>query len=61
MGNREYIELADYIKDNFGGNNSEFARHMGVDRQKVGLWVRSGWVVLNGALFSHRRDIPPTE
>jgi len=55
------MPLTEYIAMNFAGNNSEFARHMGVDRQKVGLWIKSGWVVINGILYSPRRDIPPIQ
>lgn len=55
------MPLLDYINANFAGNQSEFARHMGVSRQKVNKWISDGWVVVGGMLYSPRRSIPEGE
>jgi hypothetical protein len=52
------MSLIDYIAAHFGGNQSEFARHMGVSRQKVNGWISDGWIVVDDKLYSPRRDIP---
>lgn len=52
------MSLAEYIDANFGGSKSEFARHMGVTRQKINDWLNGEWIVVNGKLYSPRRDIP---
>lgn len=52
------MPLLDYINANFAGNQSEFARYMGVSRQKVNKWISDGWVVVGGMLYSPRRSIP---
>ncbi|HEJ9146321.1 TPA: hypothetical protein ACGCBI_002843 [Serratia marcescens] len=52
------MSLLDYIKANFNGNQSEFARFMGVSRQKVNGWIADGWIVDNHTLYSPRRTVP---
>ncbi|WP_413724669.1 hypothetical protein [Sodalis sp. RH16] len=51
--------LLEYIKTYFGGNQSEFARHMGVNRQKVNGWINDNWIVFDGKLYSPRREVSP--
>ncbi len=51
------MTLIEYINANFCGNQSEFARHMGVNRQKVNGWIASGWIVVDGKLYSPRREV----
>lgn len=53
------MPLIDYIAANFGGNNSEFARHMGVTRQKVNDWLNNKYIVVDNMLYSPRREVPP--
>ncbi|HDL7535694.1 TPA: hypothetical protein ROW14_003146 [Yersinia enterocolitica] len=50
--------LEDYIDFYFKGNQSEFARHMNVNRQQVTKWLNDGWVVINHQIFSPQRDVP---
>ncbi|QKJ88035.1 hypothetical protein PMPD1_3102 [Paramixta manurensis] len=50
--------LHNYINDTFGGNQSEFARHMGVNRQQVTRWINESWIVINDVMYSPRREIP---
>ena len=53
------MPLIDYIAANFAGNQSAFARHMSRSRQKVNGWIKDGWIVVDGKLYSPRQDIPP--
>ncbi|MEI7219106.1 hypothetical protein WCT79_19100 [Pectobacterium carotovorum] len=53
------MNLIDYIKEHFGGNQAAFARHMGVRPQKVQDWLNANWLVINNQLCSTRREIPP--
>ncbi|WP_158785131.1 hypothetical protein [Pantoea sp. BAV 3049] len=52
------MELRDYIARYYENNQSLFAEKMGVNRSKVNLWIKSGWVALNGKLYSSKRDLP---
>jgi len=52
------MPLNEYIAANFGGNQSEFARVMNVNRQQVTKWINDQWVVFDGVLYSPRRTIP---
>lgn len=52
------MPLAEYIATRFGGNNTRFAEHMGVPRQKVNDWLTAGWLVVGNQLCSPRREIP---
>lgn len=40
------MPLADYIEKKHGGNNSAFAREIGVTRARVGQMISEGWIVL---------------
>jgi len=51
------MELIEYIAAYFGGNQSAFARHMGVNRQQANRWINEGWIVVSGTLYSPRREI----
>jgi hypothetical protein len=51
-------ELRSYIEQNYGGNQAEFARVMGVTRHKVSEWISNDWIVYKGKLWSSRRDLP---
>ncbi|PWD66517.1 hypothetical protein GMW39_00870 [Pectobacterium parmentieri] len=52
------MDLTEYIKKNFGGNQAAFARHMGVRPQKVQDWLNAEWIVIDNKLCSVRREIP---
>lgn len=52
------LTLTDYIAIHHQGNQSDFARHMGVNRQQVTKWIKGGWIVVNGKLYSPQREIP---
>lgn len=53
------MSLTEYINIYFSGNKSAFARHMARSRQKVNGWIKDGWIVVDGKLYSPRQDIPP--
>ncbi|EOT1738175.1 hypothetical protein ACYJGC_005132 [Klebsiella pneumoniae] len=50
--------LRGYIETYHGGVASEFARHMGVNRQQVNKWLNDEWIVINHRLFSPQREVP---
>jgi DNA-binding transcriptional regulator YdaS (Cro superfamily) len=51
--------LADYIAENYGGNQSAFARDQGVKRSQITQWLAGDYVIADGALYLKRRDIKP--
>lgn len=51
------MPLIEYIKLNFSGNQSEFARHLGVNRQQVTKWINDEWIVVGNKLYAPRREI----
>lgn len=51
------MPLLQYIEEKFDGNQAEFARHAGVMSQQVTQWIKKGFIVVNGTLYSPRRDI----
>lgn len=55
------MKLIDYISENYGGNRSEFARANGVKPQHVNDWLNGGYIVIDGKLYSPRRDLVPIE
>ena len=51
------MSLQDYIKKHYGGNQAAFAKSQGVQPQQVTQWISKGFIVIDGALYSHRRDL----
>lgn len=51
------MNLIDYIHTHHGGNQSAFARAMGVQRQQVTRWLAGGWIVFNGVMYSPQREV----
>ena len=51
--------LADYIAENHDGNNSDFARAVGVERHQVQQWLKAAKpvFVIDGKLVAVLRDI----
>jgi len=50
--------LADYIDKHYDGNKAAFARAFGVHHpQQVSPWIRAGWIVFDGKLYSPRREL----
>jgi hypothetical protein len=52
------MRLIEYITIHFAGNKAEFARHMDVLPQQVTKWINDEWIVVDGKIYSPRRDIP---
>lgn len=51
------MKLIQYIKDNFSGKQSEFAKALGVKPQQVTKWLTMECIVVDGKLYSPRREI----
>ncbi|MAD44094.1 MAG: hypothetical protein CMH98_03735 [Oceanospirillaceae bacterium] len=53
--------LSQYIDDEFGGSQMDFARAQGVEKQQVQKWLkRMDVVVVGNKLYSYRRDLNST-
>jgi len=46
------MKLDDYIKEHHNGNLSEFGRVYGAKCDKVGKWVKAGYMFIDGKLYS---------
>lgn len=50
-------ELADYIKIHFNGSIPRFAEVQGTTRHHVHKWIERGAVVMNGKVYTFRREL----
>jgi len=57
MNNNKIYTLSEYIDKEFGGNQAAFARAQHVKRPQVTQWLNKDFIVVDGALYSHRRDL----
>ena len=55
--NKKSYTLLEYIDKEFGGNQAAFARAQHVKRPQVTQWLNKDFIVVDGALYSHRRDL----
>lgn len=55
------MQLIDYINSFYDGNKSSFARANGVPPQRVNEWLNGDFIVVDGKLYSYRRDLSPIE
>lgn len=55
------MKLIDYINKNYGGNKSEFARSQDVLPQMVNKWLNGDYIVIDGVLYSPRRELKEKE
>lgn len=55
------MKLSEYIDKHFNGNKSEFARHEGVVPSYVHKWLKMDCIVIDGKLYSPRRDMNPID
>ena len=46
------MKLDDYIEEHHNGNLSEFGRVYGAKCDKVGKWVKAGYLFIDGKLYS---------
>jgi hypothetical protein len=51
------MPLIDYINLHYDGNRTRFAEAQGVKPQQVTQWIKNGFIVVDGALYSHRRTL----
>jgi hypothetical protein len=52
------MRLGEYIERHHSGSQADFARACGVKPQQVTKWIAMGCIVVDGKLYSPRRDIP---
>ncbi len=52
------ITLRHHINVNYNGNVAEFARANGiVNRQQAHRWLAENWIVVDGRMYSPRREV----
>lgn len=51
------MKLIDYIEKRYGGNQATFAKSQDVKPQQVTKWLNMGCVVVDGVLYSPRREL----
>ena len=51
------MSLLEHIKENYDGNQAAFARSEGVKRSQITQWINKGFIVVNGVLYSPRREL----
>lgn len=49
--------LLEFIALHFGGNQSAFAKAQGVKPPQVTQWLQKEFIVVNGQLYSPRREL----
>ena len=49
------MQLLEYIELNHGGNQAAFAESVNVKPQQITQWIKKGFIVVDGALYSPRR------
>lgn len=49
--------LDEFIVKHYSGNKAAFARANGVLAQQVTQWINSGFIVVDGVLYSQRREL----
>ena len=49
--------LIEYIKNEHGGNQAAFAQSVNVKPQQITQWIKKGFIVVDGVLYSPRRDL----
>lgn len=55
------MKLTEYIEKYFEGNKSEFARSEGVDQSQIHQWIGKGFIVVDGVMYSPRRELKVKE
>lgn len=55
------MKLTEYIEEYFDGNKAEFARVNEVTPQHVTKWVNGEYIVVDGKLYSPRRELKVKE
>lgn len=55
------MKLTEYIEEYYAGNKAEFARDNDVIPQHVTKWVNGDYIVIDGKLYSPRRELKVKE
>ncbi|WP_419057413.1 hypothetical protein [Kluyvera georgiana] len=55
------MKLIEYIEKYYSGNKSEFARANEVLPQHVNKWLNGDYIVIDGVLYSPRRELKEKE
>ena len=51
------MDLIEYISVEYSGNQAAFARDNNIRPQQVTEWINKGFIVVNGVLYSPRREL----
>jgi DNA-binding transcriptional regulator YdaS (Cro superfamily) len=51
------MNLVDYINKQYNGSQAAFAKAQGVKPPQVTQWLNKGFIVVNGVLYSPRREL----
>ena len=51
------MKLTIYIKNEHGGNQAAFAQSLNVKPQQITQWIKKGFIVVDGVLYSPRREL----
>lgn len=57
MGTVSAVYLDEYIAANYNNNQRAFATAQGVKPPQVTQWLDKDFIVVNGSLYSHRREL----
>jgi hypothetical protein len=49
--------LSNYIKEKFNGSQTDFAKAQGVKKPQVTQWIKKNFIVVDGVLYSPRREL----
>mgnify|MGYP000285979023 FL=1 len=55
------MNIKDYIATNHNGNQANFAKSQGTTPQQITKWVNMKCIVVDGVLYSPRRELKETE
>lgn len=51
------MKLSDYIQKHYSGNQAAFAKSQEVAAQQVTKWLNMNCIVVDGSLYSPRREL----
>jgi hypothetical protein len=51
------MTLTEHIQKQYGGNQAAFAQSQNVKPQQITQWIAKGFIVVDGVLYSPRREL----
>lgn len=51
------MQLIEYIEKHYNGSQADFARAQGVQAPQITQWIKKGFIVVDGVLYSPRREL----